>query len=110
MIEIVQGDITTLAVDAIVNAANSALRGGAEGGGAIHRPAGPGLREALRARDGSAPGEAVVTGGHRLPARYVTHAVGPVWRGGGAGEPELLRRAYERSFALARERGDVRSI
>src|SRR5687768_15125094 len=110
MIEIVQGDITTLAVDAIVNAANSALRGGGGVDGAIHRAAGPGLLEELRAYDWCEPGDAVLTEGHRLPARYVIHAVGPVWRGGREGEPELLRRAYERCFALARERGDVRSI
>ena len=110
MIEIVRGDITTLPVDAIVNAANSALRGGGGVDGAIHRAAGPGLLEELLAYDGCAPGDAILTGGHRLPARYVIHAVGPVWRGGREGEPELLRRAYARAFALAAERPDVRSI
>ena len=110
MIEIVRGDITTLAVDAIVNAANSALRGGGGVDGAIHRAAGPGLLEELLAHPGCAPGDAVITGGHRLPARWVIHAVGPVWHGGAQGEPAVLRRAYERSFALAREQGGIRSI
>ena len=110
MIEIVRGDITTLAVDAIVNAANSALRGGGGVDGAIHRAAGPGLLEELRAHAWCETGDAVLTGGHALPARYVIHAVGPVWQGGDRGEPALLRRAYARAFALARERADVRSI
>ena len=110
MIEIVRGDITTLRVDAIVNAANSALRGGGVVDGAIHQAAGPGLLEELRAHPGCAPGDAVITSGHRLPARYVIHAVGPVWHGGGRGEPATLRRAYEQAFARAREAGDVRTI
>src|SRR5688500_10980731 len=110
MIEVVRADITTLAVDAIVNAANSALRGGGGVDGAIHRAAGPGLLEELRAHEWCEPGDAVLTGGHRLPARYVIHAVGPVWRGGRDGEPAVLRRAYDRSFALAAGRPDVRSI
>jgi O-acetyl-ADP-ribose deacetylase len=110
VIEIVRADITTLAVDAIVNAANAALRGGGGVDGAIHRAAGPGLLEELRAHPGCSPGDAVLTRGHRLPARWVIHAVGPVWRGGGSGEADVLRRAYERSFDLAREAGDVRSI
>lgn len=110
MIEIVQGDITRLQVDAIVNAANEALRGGGGVDGAIHRAAGPGLLAELRNYARCPTGDAVITGGHTLPARYVIHAVGPVWHGGHRGEPELLRRAYERSFALAEEAGDVRSI
>jgi O-acetyl-ADP-ribose deacetylase (regulator of RNase III) len=101
MIEVLQGDITTLDVDAIVNAANSALRGGGGVDGAIHRAAGPGLLEELMRFDHCPPGEAVITGGHRLPARYVIHAVGPVWRGGSQGEPALLRSAYDAAFALA---------
>jgi O-acetyl-ADP-ribose deacetylase (regulator of RNase III) len=110
MIEIVQADITTLDVDAIVNAANAALRGGGGVDGAIHRAAGPGLLEELRRFPGCETGDAVLTRGHRLPARYVIHAVGPVWRGGHAGEPELLRRTYESAFARAREADAVRSI
>jgi O-acetyl-ADP-ribose deacetylase (regulator of RNase III) len=111
-IEIVVGDITTLAVDAVVNAANTALRGGGGVDGAIHRAAGPALLDELRARypHGCAPGDAVLSGGHRLPARWVIHAVGPVWEGGRRGEPEVLRRAYENAFARAREAGDVASI
>ena len=110
MIEIVHGDITRLDVDAIVNAANGALRGGGGVDGAIHRAAGPGLLAELRRHDRCATGDAVITGGHALAARYVIHAVGPVWSGGGRGEPALLRRAYQRSFALAAAAGDVRSI
>lgn len=110
MIEIVQGDITRLDVDAIVNAANSGLRGGGGVDGAIHAAAGPGLLTELRRYPGCATGDAVITAGYALRARYVIHAVGPVWYGGGRGEPALLRRAYERSFALAVAAGDVRSI
>ena len=110
MIEIVQADITTLDVDAIVNAANSALAGGGGVDGAIHRAAGPALAAAATALAPCATGDAVITPGFGLPARFVIHAVGPVWWGGDRGEPALLRRAYERSFALARERGDIRSI
>lgn len=111
-IDVVRGDITRLAVDAIVNAANTGLRGGGGVDGAIHQAAGPGLLEELRWRypAGCAPGDAVLTGGHRLPARYVIHAVGPVWRGGGQGEPLVLRRAYDEAFARAREAGDVRAV
>lgn len=110
MIEVVRGDITRLEVDAIVNAANSALRGGAGVDGAIHRAAGPGLLGELMQYDHCPTGSAVLTGGHDLPARYVIHAVGPVWHGGTRGEPDLLRAAYDASFALAREHPDIRTI
>ena len=110
MIEIIQGDITTLAVDAIVNAANSSLAGGGGVDGAIHRAAGPELVRASMALAPCATGDAVITPGFRLRARYVIHAVGPVWRGGGNDEETLLRSAYERSFALALAQGDVSSI
>lgn len=110
MIEVVRADITTLRVDAIVNAANSALRGGGGVDGAIHRAAGPGLVDELRSFPGCPPGSAVITGGHALPARFVIHAVGPIWQGGGGGEHDLLRRAYESSFALAAAEPSVRTI
>lgn len=101
MIEIVQGDITRLDVDAIINAANTGLRGGGGVDGAIHRVAGSALLASLKRYPGCATGDAVITVGYALPARYVIHAVGPVWHGGGRGEPALLRRAYDRAFALA---------
>jgi O-acetyl-ADP-ribose deacetylase (regulator of RNase III) len=106
-IALVRGDITRLAVDAVVNAANTGLRGGGGVDGAIHRAAGPGLLDELRQRypGGCASGDAVLTGGHRLPARWVVHAVGPVWEGGARGEPGVLRRAYDEAFARAREAG-----
>lgn len=110
MIELLKADITTLHVDAIVNAANSGLRGGGGVDGAIHRAAGPGLMTELRAHAGCPTGSAVITGGHALPARYIIHAVGPVWRDGAHGEPELLASAYETAFELASAAGDVRSI
>lgn len=110
MIEVVRGDITTLEVHAIVNAANAALRGGGGVDGAIHRAAGPGLLEELERWTHCAPGSAVITSGHRLPARYVIHAVGPVWRGGDRGEAATLRAAYEAAFELAHEHDDIRSI
>jgi O-acetyl-ADP-ribose deacetylase len=110
MIEIVQGDITTLDVDAIVNAANSSLAGGGGVDGAIHRAAGPELVRASMALAPCATGDAVITPGFRLRAQYVIHAVGPVWRGGGNDEEALLRSAYERSFALALEQDDISSI
>ena len=110
MIELLRADITTIAADAIVNAANSALRGGGGVDGAIHRAAGPGLLEELRQWSHCPPGSAVLTGGHHLPARYVIHAVGPVWRGGDRDEATVLRAAYEAAFALANEREDIRTI
>ena len=110
MIEVMVADITTLDVDAIVNAASRALSGGGGVDGAIHRAAGQELVKASRALGPIATGGAVITPGFKLPARYVIHAVGPVWRGGDEREPELLDRAYEESFARAREAGDVRTI
>ncbi len=108
-VTLVQGDITTQAVDAIVNAANSGLMGGGGVDGAIHRAGGPAILAECReivARQGTLPpGRAVITTGGRLPARYVIHTVGPIWRGGGHGEPEVLASAYRESLALAVERG-----
>lgn len=107
-IDVVLADITTLTVDAIVNAANTALRGGGGVDGAIHRAAGPELlAELTRRYPGCEPGDAVLTRGYRLPARYVIHAVGPIWRGGSHGEAEVLRRAYENAFARAHEAAAV---
>ena len=110
MIEIIQSDITALDVDAIVNAANPSLAGGGGVDGAIHRAAGPGLASAAVQLGPCSHGDAVLTPGFRLKARFVIHAVGPIWYGGNRGEPELLRRAYERSFRLARDQGGIRSI
>jgi O-acetyl-ADP-ribose deacetylase (regulator of RNase III) len=102
---VVEGDITALDVDAIVNAANEALAPGGGVCGAIHRAAGPELARACAALDGCATGDARLTPGFRLKARHVIHAVGPVWRGGGAGEDRLLARAYARALELAAEHG-----
>jgi O-acetyl-ADP-ribose deacetylase (regulator of RNase III) len=105
MIEAVRGDITEQQVDAIVNAANSSLLGGGGVDGAIHRAAGPELLAECRTLGGCRPGEAKVTGGHRLPARHVIHTVGPVWAGGTAGEAETLARCHLNAIAVAAELG-----
>jgi O-acetyl-ADP-ribose deacetylase (regulator of RNase III) len=106
-LQIVVGDITRERVDAVANAANSSLRGGGGVDGAIHATAGPALLDELRARypDGTPTGTAVATAGHGLPARWILHAVGPIWHGGRHGEPELLVGAYQACLTLADELG-----
>ena len=104
-ISIWQGDITTLPVDAIVNAANASLLGGGGVDGAIHEAAGPGLLAFCRQLGGCPPGEARITPGFSLPARHVIHTVGPVWQGGMQGEPELLRACYRNCLLLAEQSG-----
>jgi O-acetyl-ADP-ribose deacetylase (regulator of RNase III) len=104
-IDVIQGDITKVRADAIVNAANEGLRGGGGVDGAIHRAGGPAIMAECRKIGRCPTGEAVITTGGNLPATYVIHTVGPVWRGGGSGEDKLLRSAYDKSLALASRNG-----
>ena len=110
LIEIIQADITTLAVDAIVNAANEEFRGGGGVDGAIHRAAGPELLRECERHARLPTGDAILTQGYRLPARFVIHTAGPIWQGGGRREHRKLAECYRSCFRVAREHGDVRSI
>jgi O-acetyl-ADP-ribose deacetylase (regulator of RNase III) len=109
-IEVIRGDITQMTTDAIVNAANETFRGGSGVDGAIHRVAGPRLLEECRKHARLPTGQAILTRGYNLPARFVIHTVGPIWQGGTAGEPALLRSAYTSVFRVARAEPRIRSI